>query len=69
MPLIVLSLSAAEQPSATLSSQLLYQPGQWLSLRTRTILTQAHMMAQMDAVLDKSRLVNGKPTSLAESAS
>lgn len=46
-----------------------YQPGQWLSLRTRTILTQAHMMAQMDAVLDKSRLVNGKPTSLAESAS
>lgn len=35
-------------------------------LETRTILTQAHMMAQMDAVLDKSRLVNGKPTSLAE---
>ena len=69
MPLTVLSLSAAEQRSATLSSQLLYQPGQWLSLRTRTILTQAHMMAQMDAVLDKSRLVNGKPTSLAESAS
>eukprot|EP00438_Fugacium_kawagutii_P036657 Skav209283 [mRNA] locus=scaffold1552:409814:411836:+ [translate_table: standard] len=33
---------------------------------TRTILTQSHMVAQMDAVLDKSRLVNGKPTSLAE---
>merc|ERR1719384_2608156 len=31
-----------------------------------TIITQDHMVAQMVAVLDKSRLVDGKPTSLAE---
>ncbi|CAJ1420135.1 unnamed protein product [Effrenium voratum] len=35
-------------------------------LEPRSILTQAHVKAQMDAVLDKSRLVDGKPTSLAE---
>eukprot|EP00041_Stephanoeca_diplocostata_P006679 m.91082 g.91082 ORF g.91082 m.91082 type:complete len:157 (+) comp16486_c0_seq3:56-526(+) len=31
-----------------------------------TIITDAHMRAQMIAVLDKSRMVNGVPTSLAE---
>ena len=35
-------------------------------LRPKRILTQAHMQAQMEAVLDKSRMVDGKQTSLAE---
>ena len=35
-------------------------------LRPKRILTQEHMEAQMTAVLDKSRLVDGKNMSLAE---
>eukprot|EP00913_Durusdinium_trenchii_P011091 g10413.t1 len=35
-------------------------------LEPSRILTQEHMIAQMDAVLDQSRSVDGKPTSLAQ---
>ena len=40
----------------------------WLAStpRPKRILTQAHMQGQMEAVLDRSRLVDGKQTSLAE---
>ena len=35
-------------------------------LDNKTIITQAHMTAQMKAAVDKSRVVGGRPTSLAE---
>lgn len=35
-------------------------------LEDKTIITQAHMHAQMVAAVDKSRMVDGKPTSLAD---